>query len=69
MRRSGPPSVLTSALTGQGLHDLTQEQVSLPGSEQEHGSRQTHKSHHKVQRLQHAHADAAHVRELAGRAA
>ena len=85
IQRSSPPTVLTSALTGQGLRDLTQEiehtlrrrqgrtesaeQVSLPGSEQKHGGPRTRKSHDKEEQSQRAHADDAHVRELVGRAA
>ena len=85
IRRSSPPTVLTSTLTGQGLRDLTQEiehmlrrrqgrgdpaeQVSLPGREQKHGSPQTHKSHDILEQSLRANADDAHVRELVGRAA
>ena len=83
-QRSGS-AVLTSALTGQGLHDLMQEiehmltdrqgrtdpaeQVSAPGSQQKHGSLRTQKSHDNLEQTQRAPADDAHVRELVGRAA
>lgn len=85
IRSSVPPIVLTSALTGQGLHDLMQEieymlrnrqgrtdpaeQVSPPGSQQKHGSLRTRKVHESVEQTQRAPADDAHVRELVGRAA
>ena len=85
MRCSSPPTVFTSVLTGQGLRDLMQEiehmlrrqqgwsdqaeQMSLPGSEQKHGSPWTHKSPDRGEPLQCAHADDAHVRDLVGRAA
>lgn len=84
-RCSGPPTVLTSALTGQGLHDLMQEvehmlrnrqgrtdaaeQVSPPGSQQKHGSLQTQKSPDKEEQTQRIPADNAHARELVSRAA
>ena len=84
-RCSGPPTVLTSALTGQGLHDLMQEvehmlrnrqgrtdaaeQVSPPGSQQKHGSLRTQKSPDKEEQTQRVPADNAHARELVSRAA
>ena len=74
---SGPPIVLTSALTGQGLHDLMQglehmlrtrqgrtdaaEQVSLPGRQQKHGSLRFQKPLDKAEQTQRAPADNAHV--------
>ena len=74
---SGPPIVLTSALTGQGLHDLMQGlehmsrnrqgrtdaagQVSLPGRQQKHGSLRSQKPHDKPEQTQRAPADNAHV--------
>ena len=85
IRSSIPPIVLTSALTGQGLHELMQEiermlrnrqgrtdpeeQVSLPGRQQKHGSLRSQNPHDKPEQTQRAPADNAHVRELVGCAA
>ena len=83
-QRSSAP-VLTSALTGQGLHELMQEiermlrnrqgrtdpeeQVSPPGSQQKRGRLRTWKSHDELKQTQRTPADDAQVRELVGRAA